>query len=64
MTFIDSILTGLFTGLGVGISQWITNNKINKALDRMDNNIKNLKNEKINIEGVTPENINEKIWGK
>ena len=66
MTFWDSVVTGIATGLGVGIANWISTNKINKALDKMDNNIKSIatNNPNIKFEGVNKENIQEKIWGK
>jgi hypothetical protein len=66
MTFWESIVTGLATGLGVGLANWISTNKINKALDKMDTNIKTIAgaNPNIKFEGVTKENIQEKIWGK
>ena len=41
--FWSAVLSGLFTGLGVGFAQYIHENKIKKILDKVDSTLKNIK---------------------
>ena len=53
MEVINAILTGLFTGLGVGFANWIHENKISKLLNKINNKIEGKKNGWINYRKQT-----------
>lgn len=36
INFIQAIITGLSTGLGVGLANWLHDRKISKVLDKID----------------------------
>lgn len=40
MDIFNPILTGLFTGLGVGFANWLHDRKISKTLDLIDKHIR------------------------
>lgn len=42
--FIQIILTGFFTGVGVGFANWIHDKKIRKLLEKGEEDTANLKN--------------------